>query len=393
MISPSIPISYNYDLLTPPSISIIKKLLDSLAQQLDNIIQISIDVLKGSAVELAIEVGILISLAINNARTVYRDSFFLTLDKVNDDVREVFNKLLTMVNDFNNATANTILLNDLKLKVKDFLDHLPFTINQPRLTNITPRYLIFEVFQRIALVTFEGLFPHASQKWFRPILWFEGHKCRPLVCNEGEMVFEIPLKSFQENRKETIDYRLGKLEVPWNNGSPHSKPALSVYQVVIAALPILAGRGYVEYVSKKIERVKKEIVSAPGEERRREFFEMPWRMSIFFKPKDHESISKVVFEAYNGEHGEFDSPSPPDLPGRLLKIAQKDNGKWQVWAVSPTEYPDLKASDCQLGRASDSAQPSDLKDPALKGWVSSLEDEPMPSPSHRNPQEEFNAKL
>lgn len=50
------------------------------------------------------------------------------------------------------------------------------------------------------------------------------------------------------------------------------------------------------------------------------------------------------------------------------------------------EHPGLKAWDCKLGRASHSAQLSDLKDPALKGRVSSLEDQidPFLKACHEN---------
>lgn len=45
--------------------------------------------------------------------------------------------------------------------------------------------------------------------------------------------------------------------------------------------------------------------------------------------------------------------------------------------VRMSEHPGLKAWDCNLGRASHSAKLSDLKDLALKGRVSSLEDEKL----------------
>ena len=234
-------------------------LLDGLFSQVDDTIQQALQNAKDAGVELELEAGREIALAIENAKNAYKDSLDYTIDKVSVAAKNAFDRLSSMVDKFQKTTGNE--LKDLEIQAQQLLNTLPFSSKQPQLSNVTPRYIVVDDVARDSLVTFKGNFPYSAKAGFEPSLDFSGNKCLLVDSNTQSLTFQIPPSAFKDAPKNQYSYKTGNLQVPWDDGWVMSHKTEFDYKVGLGALPQTAGTGSAEYVAHDIQHNAKAVSS------------------------------------------------------------------------------------------------------------------------------------
>jgi hypothetical protein len=236
-------------------------LLGGLWDQVNGTIQQAADDLKNAGLELEMEAGKEIGLAIENAKNAYKDSLDYTMDKVSKEANDFFNRLNGMVQKFQNQIDSDMA--DLKVEAQQIVNTLPFASKQPQLTSITPRYVVVDDVAKVSRVTFNGNFPWSATVGFEPTLSFADKQCFLFNKTTQSFTFEVSNAAFAKENKEMYAFSTGKLVVPWDDGYFWSHKTQFEYQVGLGALPQIAGKVEVEYVDKGSDRATQGKSSPP----------------------------------------------------------------------------------------------------------------------------------
>lgn len=290
-------------------------LLDGLWDNVNDTIQQTIDGMQNAGVELLIETGKQIELAIENGKTAYKDCLDDTIEKANQAAKEFFGQLKPMVQRFQNKVIDE--MTDLKLEAQQITNTLPFTNKMPQLTTISPRYFVIGDVDKVSRITFKGNFPWSATKGYEPKLSFKDKECFIFNTTTQELVFDIPNSVFNKDNKEQFSCESGTLELFGDDGWIFSHKVESVYKIGIGALPQIAGTVVVDYIDKETERVT-QPKSSP---------------TFFFDGNDYypDHWHLVPQEIYPDADWKVDVTSPPVLNTEHV------HGTHQQWIDSVTQ--------------------------------------------------------
>ncbi len=225
-------------------------LLDGLFNRVDQSIKDSIAHAKNAAIELEIETARELSLAIENAKNAYKDSLDYTIDKVSQSAQKAFNQLDSMVQKFEQHIDDE--MDKLMLEAQQLVNSLPLTSKQPQVTRTQPRYLVVDdVANHVSLVIFKGNFPCSAKKGFEPTLTFSNRSCPLANSDTQSLTFQVPQAIFKDSVESHYSFQIGALQVPWDDGWLWSHKTQFDYKVCLGAIPKIAGKGFVEFVSKE----------------------------------------------------------------------------------------------------------------------------------------------
>lgn len=231
------------------------KAFEGLFDQVDSTILNAVNAAKKAGLELEMEAGRQIGMAIENAKNAYEDSLEITVDKVSKEVKAVFDQLESMVQTFQKETLDEI--QNLKVKAHELVEKLPFASKQPRLSRVSPQYVVIDSVARNALVTFEGDFSWVAETGYTPTLSFKDRRCFLFKSTTQQLTFEVPKEVFQAPNNSKYSYVSGNLQVPWWHswlvvlGSKKT----SNFRVGFGALPLSPGKITVEYESQRTENI------------------------------------------------------------------------------------------------------------------------------------------
>lgn len=225
-------------------------LLDGLFRRVDDSISNAVDKAKNAIVESEVETLGELGLALNQVKNFYRDQLDYTIEKVSKEANEAFNRLNTLMQRFENEVDRN--LQEIEAQAQQIVNSLPFTKKQPQVTTLKPRFFVITDVALASLVTFKGNFPSSATPGFEASFIVKDKKCT-LVDNSltGSLTFKVPHSVFQKDDKEKYSSAEGTLQVPWDESVwwPWTSEAKSIYKVSLGALPQLAGKGFVEYIS------------------------------------------------------------------------------------------------------------------------------------------------
>ncbi len=232
-------------------------LLDGFFDNVNNTIQQATQDMKNAGIELEIEAGEEIGRAIEQVKNAYQKELEYTIDRVSKEAKIAFDRLGTMVQQFEIATEDK--LGELMSQAQQLANTLPFANKQPQLMRIKPRYIVIDDVAKTSFVTFKGNFVYSSTPGFEPSLSFSGRSCYLYDSDTQTLVFQVPHSAFGDADPTQYSYKTGILTLPWDDGSWWSHKTSSVFRVGLGALPTIAGTATVTYVSDKTDRLTKTV--------------------------------------------------------------------------------------------------------------------------------------
>ncbi len=235
---------------------VISSILDSLQKKIDSSIQSAISAAENAGMNIEIEAGRQVAIAIENAKLAYQDSMEKTLDKVNDTIRNSINALSSMVQDVQDKNDKT--LHEIEQKATEWIMALPLAGWQPQLTKVRPKYVVITPTVHQSMVHFNGLFKYAANPKYMPTLELGPTTYKPENTTNQELGFTVNISN---GLMDKCAYTVGTLKVPYENGWIWSDVKTSEYKVWLGALPLLPGKINVYYTSTVIDKATKHIVS------------------------------------------------------------------------------------------------------------------------------------
>lgn len=234
---------------------VFKTLLGGLFDQVNDTIQQATSNARNAGVELEIEAGKQLCLAIENARNAYESELDKTIEKVDVEARKIFDRLNSAVQKFQTRLIDE--MQDLKLEAQLIVNALPFSSKKPQLMTIRPRYIVIGDVEKITRVVFGGNFPCSGIVGFDPALVFAGKACVIFHKDTKSITFEIPGSAFRGIDKYQYGFMTGTLTIPWDDGLIWSHKTQYEYQVGLGSLPQIAGEVTANFINKGTERVTK----------------------------------------------------------------------------------------------------------------------------------------
>jgi len=215
-------------------------LLGAALIKLGDQLQQSIDDAKNAGLNVEIQGGREISLAIESFKNAYASSLNLTMDKLDTTVTNQFENLKSLTDAFSSNTAQT--LGELTSKAQQIVNSLPFRKHEPQLTSFTPTYVVPSTQSYNISITCQGNFEAAAEPKMRPTLTI-GNKTFQAAGGNQTLQIKVPVdsvKTLPDVQQGKINYIIGNLNVPWRDskflGIFHPK-RLDKYVLYIGILP------------------------------------------------------------------------------------------------------------------------------------------------------------
>lgn len=252
------------------------KLLGVLFDRVNETIENSIQQTESAGVDLEIEAGREIALAIEGVKNRYKESLDYTLDRVSVEAKKAFNQLDTMVQSFEKMERDE--LDDLKSRAQQLANTLPFSKKEPQLTRVEPQYLVLGKTASV-VVRFVGNFVWSGKKGFEPSLKMQDLDCRLIQSTTQKLEFEIP-RSLMKGQAYQYGYQLGHLKVPYDDGWVWSHRNEFDYKVGLGLLPLSPGKITVEYATKRQETVTRNQDSRYFKENGNDYYPQHWHTKV-----------------------------------------------------------------------------------------------------------------
>lgn len=208
---------------------IVSKLLDDMMDRVQTRLDAVINNAEGALLEVEMEAGRQIALAIENTKNAYVEMLDKTVDKVDKAVADSLSRIDGMIQDF--QSRNTEFLEEATKKVQQFINTLPFSNLMPQLTTFKPRNVVVGG-QPDQILTFSENFPYSADPKFPPALAFGEKKFSVVGSTTQEFQFSVPISDIFPAKEDSnifqFSYKTGELQVPWDNTSnlPFWKRAL-----------------------------------------------------------------------------------------------------------------------------------------------------------------------
>lgn len=293
------------------SIPLLGNILDGLLESVDRSIEEAINSARNAGLDLEIEAGRQIGIAIENAKNAYKDSLDHTIDQAGKAIQEQVEQLKSMVQDLQNKVTEE--LEKLESKTQQFILSLPFANKQTQLSRVQPRYAVIADGAPKVHFKFEGVFYYSASAGFEPTLSFGDQVYAPVSTTTQSLEFEIPTGSLISNEDDAMtknSYASGILSAPWDNGWIWSNRVESTYKVYLGALPLSPGKIQVEYTAKKIVTVTKHFVSGTIDAWADKHYPKKWVVieNTTYAEAGWQICSEARAVIHAGAHGNHDNP-------------------------------------------------------------------------------------
>jgi hypothetical protein len=219
-------------------------LLDKVNHTIEDAIQTG----ESSALDVELEAGREISLAIEGAKNAFEKELKETTDKISLTAKKALDQLSTIVDKFEKGNAEAIA--DIRTSTQQVVNSLPFTSKQPQVTAITPKALLPGSTEQ-AVMRFTGNFFYAANKGFTPVLTLSDRVCTLTSSTTQQLEFAVDADLIKNDQTDKFARLSGNLQVFWDNGWVFSNKAECSYQIGVNILPASPGKITVEYTSSK----------------------------------------------------------------------------------------------------------------------------------------------
>lgn len=245
-------------------------LMDDVENTMNSIIQNA----ENATINVEIEAGRQLTIAIQNAKNAYQESLQMSVDKVETAIQDRLKQLDGMVQLF--QAKNMELIKKMAQDVQLFINSLPFSKLNPQLKEASPKYVVLDSNSPDLRVNFSGNFPFSADPKYPPTLTFNNKPFKKIDSTTLNFIFEGPVDAlFPKSTNAPTDkyaYSVGKLEIPWDNTEnlPWYKRLLGYtdtktyeYDILETALPLSPGRITAIYTSSQSgDPIRKRYVSA-----------------------------------------------------------------------------------------------------------------------------------
>lgn len=244
-------------------------LMDDVENTMNSIIQNA----ENATINVEMEAGRQLAMAIQNAKNAYQESLQMTVDKVETAIQDRLKQLDGMVQTF--QAKNMDFIKKMAQDVQIFINSLPFSKLNPQLKEASPKYVVVDSTSPNLRVNFSGNFPCSADPKYPPTLTFNNKPFMKIDSTTLSFTFEGSVDAlFPNSTNSPTDkyaYSVGKLEIPWDNTEnlPWYKRALGYtdtktyeYNILENALPLSPGRITAIYTSSQNgDPIRKRYVS------------------------------------------------------------------------------------------------------------------------------------
>lgn len=272
--------------LSPPPAEIkstsplLASVFDDLWKDVNQSIEEAIKKAKCAGVDLKVDAGRELLLAIENTKNAFANSMNLSTEKANKVISDHLVEITKMVQDIKLEDQET--LRKLGPRTQQLMNTLPLANWEPKVNSMTPKLVVIDSTVSTILITIEGNFKCAATKGFEPSLTLAEHTFKPIKSTTQTLEFQVPAAVAFANASPFMrTYTPGTLQVPYEAGWIWSDIKTSQYKGWLAALPLNAGNIRVYY-------------AINGKDEREEMIDLKWGDSKVFELKPGESISKVI---------------------------------------------------------------------------------------------------
>lgn len=168
-----------------------------------------------AALELEIEAGEQLAIAIQNAENAYKDVLELTIDKVEQVVTDSLNQLDGMLEEF--QARNQDFLNDVAQRVQVYINSLPRSSKAPQVIKSGPNCVVIDS-DKPNFFTFSGNFPCSADPAYPPKLEFNGVEAPLVNSTTTELTFCAKASDiFPNGDINQYSYQVGRLKLPFDD--------------------------------------------------------------------------------------------------------------------------------------------------------------------------------
>ena len=302
--------------------NILGGLLDGLFNRVDLSIKDAINSAESAGIDIVIEAGRELELAIESAKNAYEDSLNLTIDKVEAAVKETFDQLNTLVTKFETQAIDA--MNDLEARAQQIVNTLPGADRQPQLINIQPRYIVLSGSVEEVWVKFYGNFVDAATVGYEPSLAFNTSMC-PLRENTTQrLIFAVTPQLITPSDPSKYNYTTGILSIPWkNSGILSSSQDIATFKIGFGTLPLYPAKSIiVEYASVVTNHVVVQKLSPNFSENGNRWYPEHWH-----------TIYEHIYPAYGWKIEQSKTPSI----NMVIEHGGNQNVQWGIESCSPAE--------------------------------------------------------
>jgi len=228
------------------------KLMDQLQQ--------AIEAARNAGLNLEIEAGREVNIALANAQNAYANILNKTIEQIDQTTKSTLDQLQSMVNDVTNNTFGT--LDTITARAQQIVNSLPFRPHEPQLTRTGPRFVVPSQQTYPVTLKFQGNFEFAAKKNYTPSLQLNGHTYSPSSNTTQELQFLVPVSELFAAPPDPgkYSYVIGTLVVPWRRLLV--KREEDRYRVILGALPARIGRIRLTHTTSHVEHPTKHFESS-----------------------------------------------------------------------------------------------------------------------------------
>lgn len=300
-----------------------------LLDKVNHTIEDSIQTGESSAIDIELEAGREISLAIEGAKNAFEKELKETTDKVSATAKKTLDQLSTIVDKFEKGNAEAI--KDIRTSTQQVVNALPFSSKQPQVTSIAPNALVPGSTAQ-AVVHFLGNFFYAAKEGFTPVLKLSDRVCTLTNSTTQCLEFSIDSDLIQNAHADKFARLQGNLQVFWDDGWVWSHKAENNYRIGLNILPNSPGKITVEYASHKKDWISQAVQSPYYIENGNNYYPQRW----------HTKIETI----YPAQGWMIDVTKPPAL------VAFHEHGKHQqsIESVTPQQIAVKIGLHCSEGK-------------------------------------------
>ncbi len=234
-----------------------------LGKLVDQVQQAILDA-QNAGLNLEVEAGREVSIAIENAKNAFSQSLNEAMDRIDRTARSTLDQLSSMVQEV--QERNQIALKTIAARVQQLINTLPFAQLQPQVTDVSPRYIVPARQSYNVSIKFFGNFPFSSLAQFKPLLSIGGQKFAASENTTQELDFSVSSTVlFPPTSVDPLKCSLvsAELSLPWERSEWWGLKKVSEvaqYKIQIGALPSSPGRITFQYTTPRVVTERQRFV-------------------------------------------------------------------------------------------------------------------------------------